>query len=353
MMYQKIKELLEPAVKENFFPGASWCVVHGNGDVFCDYVGYKSIEPEKILNQGNEIYDVASLTKVISTTTMVMKLIENNLLSLSTEVQKILPRFKHQGITIYHLLTHCSGLPADITRASKLKDRNEVLDRIFNMDLIYQTGEHIVYSDIGFILLGLIIESITKMTLNDYASLMIFKPLQMKDTSYHPNRERCAPTELRNDDVYQGMLQGLVHDEKSFALGGEAGHAGLFSTAKDISKFILSILQDQFVLTRKMTYELFTLRESKTSLKGDLLTRAIGWDKPQPGGSAGDMVSTEDTIIHTGFTGCNMFIDWKHQIGFVLLSNAVHPNREQNQIIQYRNKIGNMILKEWEENHHV
>jgi len=353
MMYQKIKELLEPAVKENFFPGASWCVVHGNGDVFCDYVGYKSLEPEKVLNQGNEIYDVASLTKVISTTTMVMKLIENNLLSLDTEVQKILPRFKHQGITIYHLLTHCSGLPADISRASKLKDKEEVLDRIFSMDLIYMTGEHIVYSDIGFILLGLIIEKITKLSLNDYASLMIFKPLGMKDTSYHPNKERCAPTEQRDDDVYQGMLQGLVHDEKSFALGGEAGHAGLFSTPKDISKFILSILQDKFILSRKMTHELFTLRETKTNLKGDILTRALGWDKPQKGGSAGDLISMEDSIIHTGFTGCNMFIDLKHQIGFVLLSNAVHPKRDKNQIIQFRNQIGNMILQEWEENHHV
>jgi len=353
MMYQKIKELLEPAVKDNFFPGASWCVIHGNGDVFCDEVGYKSLEPEKILNQGNEIYDVASLTKVISTTTMVMKLIEKHQLSLDTKIQTILPNFKHQSITVYHLLTHCSGLPADISRASKLKDRNEVLDRIYAMDLIYPTGEHIVYSDIGFILLGLMIESITQMSLSAYASSTIFKPLGMKDTSYHPNRERCAPTELRNDDVYQGMLQGLVHDEKSFALGGEAGHAGLFSTAKDISKFILSILQDQFVLSKKMTHELFTLRETKTSLKGDILTRALGWDKPQQGGSAGDLISTDDTIIHTGFTGCNMFIDRKHQIGFVLLSNAVHPKRDQNQIIQFRNKIGNMILQEWEENHHV
>lgn len=352
-MYTNIKELLEQAVKEESFPGASWCVVHGNGDVFCDYVGYKSILPEKVLNQGNEIYDVASLTKVISTTTMVMKLIENGQLSLDTPIKNVLPRFKHDGITVYHLLTHCSGLPADITRANKLKDKKEVLDRIYQMDLMYPTGENIVYSDIGFILLGQMIELLTHMKLSAFASLTIFNPLGMKDTGYHPDCERCAPTEQRNDEVYQGMLQGMVHDEKSFALGGEAGHAGLFSTAKDISKFILSILQDQFVLSSETTHELFLLRETKPSLKGDTLTRALGWDKPQPGGSAGDLISKEDTIIHTGFTGCNMFIDIKHQIGFILLSNAVHPKRDQNMIIQYRNRIGNMILKEWEENQHA
>ncbi|MDO9628846.1 MAG: serine hydrolase domain-containing protein [Acholeplasmataceae bacterium] len=352
-MYSEIKELLKRGVEENLFPGASYCIVHGNGEVFCDFVGYKSLIPEKIMNQGNEIYDVASLTKVISTTTMVMKLIENGRLSLDTRVSSILPEFKHKEITIYHLLTHTSGLPADISRASRLKGKDEVLNRVYEMELIYSTGKNIVYSDIGFILLGWIIESLTKMSLDTYSSLMIFRPLEMNDTSYHPNRERCAPTEFRADDVYHGMLQGIVHDEKSFALGGEAGHAGLFSTAKDISKFILAVLQNKFVLNTKYLDELFPLREEKPNLNNDILTRALGWDKPQKGSSAGDKLSLYDSIIHTGFTGCNMFIDKKNQLGFVLLSNAVHPRRDMNQIIKLRNKIGNMIFSEWEENKHV
>lgn len=350
-MYKNIKELLETGVSQGFFPGASWCVVHGNGEVYCDFVGFKSLVPEKVLNLGNEIYDVASLTKVISTTTMIMNLIENEKLTLDTKIYTVLPRFKHHDIDVYHLLTHCSGLPADISRASKLKDKEEVLNRIYEMELIYPTGDNIVYSDVGFILLGQMIEKITHMSLHDYANIMIFRPLEMNDTSYHPNQERCAPTEFREDEVFTGMLQGLVHDEKAFALGGEAGHAGLFSTAKDISKFILSILQNNFVLNTKYLNELFLLREEKLSLKGDILTRALGWDKPQKGSSAGDLISVKDSIIHTGFTGCNMFIDKKNQLGFVMLSNAVHPKRNMNQIIQFRNKIGNMIFKEWEENH--
>ena len=352
-MYKKIKELLETGVNQGFFPGASWCVVHGDGKVFCDYVGFKSLVPEKVLNSGNEIYDVASLTKVISTTTMIMKLIENEKLTLDTKIYSILPRFKHKEIDVYHLLTHSSGLPADISRASKLKDKEEVLEKIFEMELIYPTGDNIVYSDVGFILLGLMIEKITHMSISEYANIMIFRPLEMHDTSYHPEHARCAPTEFREDEVYTGMLQGLVHDEKAFALGGEAGHAGLFSTPKDISKFIVSILQNNFVLNTKHLNELFLLREEKLSLKGDILTRALGWDKPQKGSSAGDLISVKDSIIHTGFTGCNMFIDKKNQLGFVLLSNAVHPKRNMNQIIQFRNKIGNMIFKEWEENHDV
>ncbi|MBU1142993.1 MAG: beta-lactamase family protein [Firmicutes bacterium] len=350
-MYKNIKELLQTGVDQGFFPGASWCVVHGDGKVFCDFVGYKSLIPEKVLNSGDEIYDVASLTKVISTTTMIMTLIENQKLSLDTKIYTVLPKFKHQNIDVYHLLTHCSGLPADISRASKLKNKEEVLDRIYEMELIYQTGEHIVYSDVGFILLGQMIEKLTHMSLNDYANLMIFRPLEMHDTSYHPDQKRSAPTELREDEVYSGMLQGLVHDEKAFALGGEAGHAGLFSTAKDISKFIVSILQNNFVLNTKYLNELFLLREEKLDLKGNILTRALGWDKPQKGSSAGDKISKDSSIIHTGFTGCNMFIDKKNQFGFVMLSNAVHPKRDMNNIIQFRNKIGNMIFKEWEENH--
>lgn len=344
-MIKEINALLKEGVNNEHFPGASYCIVYANGKTTCNHVGYKRLFPNKELNCGNEIYDVASLTKVISTTTMIMKLIEDGKLSLDTKIFTILPRLKHEGITIYDLLTHSSGLPADISRAATLKNREEVLDRIYEMNLIYKKNEHIVYSDVGFILLGLVIENITLMDLDQYSKLVVFNPLKMNDTSYHPDVLRSAPTELRNDDIYKGYLTGFVHDEKAFAMKGLSGHAGLFSTTHDIAKFILAILQNKFVLNKETLDMLFPLREKKTHPDGHLLQRALGWDKPTIGGTAGDHVSFDNTIVHTGFTGCNIFIDRKHQVGFVMLSNAVHPKRNQNGIIPYRNKIGNLIVK--------
>jgi len=170
----------------------------------------------------------------------------------------------------------------------------------------------------------------------------------MKDTSYYPDINRCAPTEVRDDDVYQGLLCGKVHDEKAFALG-ESGHAGLFSTVPDLLKFMNASLNHEFPLKDETLDLLFKVQQIKPDLNGRILKRALGWDKPTEGSSAGDNRCFDDTILHTGFTGCNMFIDRLQGVGFVMLSNAVHPKRTQNKIIGYRRKIGNMILKTWEE----
>lgn len=344
-MIKEIKELLEEGVNKSAFPGASFAVVLKNGTVLEDFVGYKSLYPTKSLNRGNEIYDVASLTKVISTTTMIMKLIEEGRLSLHTRVKELLPLFQHEEIEIHHLLTHSSGLAADIPKAYTLRNRQDVEEKIYQASLMNQVGEKIVYSDIGYMILGFIIETLTEKRLDEYADEVIFKPLEMHHTSYRPDPSLCAPTEYRDDDVYQGYLQGKVHDEKSFALEGLSGHAGLFSTVSDISKFILSFLNnDEKVLKKESVDSLFVLRKEMKRENLSPLVRAYGWDKPTKGGTAGDYVSFDHSIVHTGFTGCNMWMDRSKGIGFVMLSNAVHPKREGNGIIAYRNKIGNIII---------
>ena len=344
-MISEIKGLLKRGVEQSDFPGAAYAIIYKDGTIYSDFVGYKQILPNKILNKGNEIYDCASLTKVISTTTMIMKLIEEKKLSLETRVQEIIPHFIHQDITVYHLLTHTSGLPADIARAKALIDREDVLGRIFKFELINKVGSKIVYSDIGFILLGLMIETITKKTLDEYSHEVIYGPLEMIDTSYSPVKERCAPTEFRDDEIYKGLLQGLVHDEKSFALKGQSGHAGLFSTPLDISKFILSFLNNDEKILKKATVDsLFPKREEDINKNNTLLIRSLGWEKKTKGSTSGDNTSFENTILHTGFTGCNMWIDKLAGVGFVLLSNAVHPKREENGIKKYRNMIGSIII---------
>lgn len=324
----KIKEILLEGVKEKAFPGGQYCVVTKD-EIKCGYVGYKSYEP-LVKNNGEEIYDIASLTKVISTTTLIMNLIEQGKLSLDAKISDILPRFKHRDVVIYDLLIHSSGLPADIPKAATLKNREEVINKVYEFDLIYEKGEKVVYSDIGYILLGLIVEKLYGMPINEAAEKVIFSKLNMKDSSYRPDVLRAAPTEKREDDVYNGYLVGRVHDEKSFAMGGLAGHAGLFSTAKDIAKFIQSILKQEFVLKDETVKEMFKSRILKEGRYG-LTNRSLGWDKP--------VDDIDKVIMHTGFTGCNMWIDLNINKGFVLLTNGVHPKRANNNVFPYRNRI--------------
>lgn len=345
-MIEEIKQILNRGVALNHFPGGQFCIIKDN-QISCDFVGYKSLFPEKILNQGDEIYDIASLSKVISTNTMVFKLIEQGRLSLQTKVRAILSDYSNDDTTIEDLLIHSSGLAADIKRANTLKNRDEVVEKVFQSKLIYPKGSNIVYSDVGFILLGLIIEKIEQLPLSEVADSMIFKPLAMNDTSYHPLKSLCAPTELREDSVYKGYLQGLVHDEKSFAMGGLAGHAGVFSTANDIAKFVLAMFMDKHILSSNTIASLNLTKIEANDLSGNPKARALGFEKPSPNHVLKDY--KDELIIHTGFTGCNLMINLKRKEGFVLLTNAVHPKRDLNNIFGYRDEIYRLFIKQWEE----
>jgi CubicO group peptidase (beta-lactamase class C family) len=340
-----IKDILQQGVENKDFPGGQFCYIKDD-QILCDTVGFKQIEPDLITNTGDEIYDVASLSKVISTTILAHKLIEDGVWTLDTLLKDILKRFNHHGITIKDLLIHSSGLKADVQRANKLNSKTELIDKLYQEKPYYDKGSMIVYSDIGYLLLGLAIEQTLEMPLDEAAYKYIFMPLGMQDTGYHPDIKRTAPTEFRKDEVYQGLLCGLVHDEKSFAMKGIAGHAGLFSTAKDIAIFIKAILDDTFVLKRETVLKMSTLEIEQNDQYGNLKARSLGYEKPSQ-----DHVLypyQDEVIMHTGFTGCNMMINLKRKTGFVLLTNAVHPKRELNHIFSYRNQIDQEIIKEWE-----
>jgi CubicO group peptidase (beta-lactamase class C family) len=346
VIQDRIEQILQQGVIDGHFPGAHYAVVKGTEILVKGFVGNKQLYPEIVPLQGDEIYDVASLTKVISTTTMIMKLIEQGRLQLDTCVHEVIPWFIHKNITIAHLLTHTSGLPADIPKANQLRDRSDVENYIYSVGLINPVGSTIVYSDIGFILLGWIIEMKTKKPLPEVAKEWMFDPLGMTDTSYAPPKERCSPTELRQDHIYNGFLQGRVHDEKAFALQGEAGHAGLFSTTTDIALFLIEWLHPtNKVLSSKTIDSFFVTRQEGISKYNNPLKRAYGFDRPTQGGTAGQYIDMENTIVHTGFTGCNLWMDRTHDVAFVMLSNAVHPKRELNGIIPYRRNIADAIME--------
>jgi CubicO group peptidase (beta-lactamase class C family) len=340
-----IDELLSKGIEKGDFPGVQYAVVNDKGIVYSNYLGFKQLFPERQPCDGTEIYDCASLTKVICTTTMILKLIEDGKLALHQKIKDIFPEFKHEEVTIYHLLTHSSGLSADISKSYLLCNKAGVMEKVFCADLIYETGKRIVYSDIGFILLGFIIEAVTAMSLDNYARKIVFNPLQMTDSSYHPNPNRCAPTEYRDDNLYKGYLTGRVHDEKAFALGNEAGHAGLFSTTQDLAKFISSILRNDGTLLKKSSIDSLFITEKRDFSNDSIeLIRTLGWNKPTKGGTMGDYFDFENSILHTGFTGCNLWIDKSRNLGFVMLSNAVHPKRSMNRIIGYRKHIANLLI---------
>ena len=346
----KLTELFNDAVANGVFPGANVVVVNDKETIIASF-GKKAVEPSLEDNDENTLYDLASCSKVVSTTTCILLLLEQGKIKLHDEVKTFLPRFKHDGITLFHLLTHTSGLPADVVKAYELTSREELVDIVYDMDLIYETGTEIKYSDIGFILLGFIIETVSGLPLDEFAKKYIFDVLEMDSTCYNPvDKNRCAPTELRDDEVVKNtIVRGNVHDEKAFIMGGVAGHAGLFSCVSDLQKFIKMILNrgvyrgKQFLCpaTIDLIFSPMVKVPNKNYLRYD--QRGIGWIVADGNCSAGDLASLE-TISHTGFTGTNIVIDRVNKVGFAILSNRVHITRANEKILPWRGRAANLIV---------
>jgi len=347
-MVEGLEKLILDAIKDGAFPGANYCLVVDDKEYFGS-LGMKS----HILGEENyldTIYDLASVSKVVSTVTCLLILMEMGKIRLYDSVNSYLPRFRFSNITIWDLVTHTSGLKADVVNAKDICSKKELLDQIYNADLIYPTNSKIVYSDIGFMLLGFIIEEVSGMKLDEFAKKYVFDPLEMIDTCYNPkDLARVAPTELREDELYQGYLRGRVHDEKAFILDGVAGHAGVFSTVKDLSHFIKMILNNgvyngKRILSKPSIDLIFTPQvEEKKGISLNNEIRTIGWLMAGDYPSCGDLAS-KHTIHHTGYTGTSIFIDRDNCIGFTLLTNRVHPTRNNPKIIPFRGKLGNYII---------
>ncbi|MFA5542891.1 MAG: serine hydrolase domain-containing protein [Bacilli bacterium] len=347
-----LNNLIEEAIKNEVMPGANYCLIANNEKHFGSF-GNKALYPNIEKNNIDTIYDMASLSKVVSTTTAIMILLEQGKLRLSDSVSNILPRFKHKNITVWDLLTHTSGLQPDIRgtlyadirrEASKFKE--VLIDHIYSLELDTPKNTKIIYSDMGFILLGFIIEEISKKSLDEFCYEHILKPLEMVDSGYNPKDvNRCAPTEDRGKYIDRGY----VHDEKAHTLEGVAGHAGLFSTVKDVSNFMEMILNDGLfkgkrILSKKSIDLLFTPQVEETNGIATIKSkRSLGWIVKGDYPVSGDLAS-EATIMHTGFTGTHMFIDRVNKVAFCMLTNRVHPTRDNTKIIAFRGRLGNYIM---------
>ena len=352
---KELEQLLLDAVKDGAFPGANYALVFKN-KVYFGSVGNKELYPEVIENSIDTIYDMASLTKVVCTTTCLMQLVEKGLLRIFDPVSKYFDKFKFKDISVWNLMTHTSGFPEGIYGPKDKLTEEDVWNKIFAIEeLNFKPGTKIVYSDINYILLGKIIEILSGMPLNEYARKYLFDPLEMFDSGYLPkDEERTAATEYRSDATMTGYVKGEVHDETAYAMNKVAGHAGLFSTVTDCSHFIQMILNDGMyngkrILSKITIDELYKV-QVKEYVGVEVLPKArcLGWQTKDPASSAGDLIS-ENTILHTGFTGTNMFIDRDNEVGFVLLTNRVHPTRSNLKHLHVRACVGNYIMSHLEE----
>ncbi|HXM95922.1 MAG TPA: glycoside hydrolase family 3 N-terminal domain-containing protein [Candidatus Dormibacteraeota bacterium] len=351
---QPAYEVIEKAIADKAFPGATLAVGYG-GKVAIRAFGQLSYDAKAPATHAATMYDIASLTKVVATTTLVAKLAEGDFpvpLDLDAKVERYLPEWAtgpqqewRSKVTVRHLLTHTSGLPPFKEYWRTSKGKQDTLTRIFAEPLEYEPGSKEVYSDLGIILMAEIVERLTGRTLDDLATSYVFAPLGMKDTMYRPGktlRPKIAPTEIDNN-LRKRLVQGEVHDENAFAIGGVSGHAGLFSTAPDLAAFCQMLLYGGVYahhrILRRATVAQFT---EPQQLSGG--TRTLGWAVPTEGGSSGHYFSIH-SFGHTGFTGTSLWIDPDRQLFVVLLTNRVNPTRENQKIGQVRPALHDAVMQ--------
>lgn len=346
--FSKVDSLMENALEGKVFPGASLLVGHRDRVVYHKNFGAGTYDKDAKTIDDNSIFDLASLTKVVATTSAAMLLYDEEKLDLNKKVEDYLLEFGNndkENITIKNLLLHDSGLPAWKPFYKDYKTADEVIDAIMNMELDFEPGEKYQYSDLGMIVLQKVIEKITGERIDELLKKNLFEKLEMEHTFYNPSPKfwyNCVPTE--DDDYWRNtLLKGKVHDETAYLLDGVAGNAGLFSTADDLSKLMYLYINDGRVngeqIFEKETIKLFTNKNSEQS------TRALGWDtKSEEKSSCGNLFS-ENSFGHTGFTGTSIWVDGDEGLFVILLTNRVYPTRENRKIIQFRPIVHDAIFK--------
>ncbi len=337
-----VDAIIQQAIADGNIPGAVLVVGHDGAMVYRKAYGSRALEPKRELMTVDTVFDMASLTKVIATTTAVMQLVEQGKVRMNDTVAKYLPEFAQSGkedITVRQLLTHYSGLAPDIDLTPAFDSKESAFRLAFAETPQQAPGSGFVYSDTNFIVLGAMVEKVSGETLEAYTERHVFVPLKMTRTRFVPPatwRAKIAPTEY---DENQHMLRAVVHDPRARRMGGIAGHAGLFSTADDLAKFAQMLLDGGDGILSAVTVEKMTQPEQPPSAP---VLRGFGWDIDSPFSSnRGDLLPV-GSFGHTGFTGTSMWIDPTTQTYIILLTNAVHPHGKGN-AIALRSKVATEI----------
>ncbi len=369
--FDRVEKAMDEAVARGVFPGAVLLVNKEGQVVYERAFGNRSIEPEPTPLTEDTIFDLSSLTKPLATTTAFLILVREKKLRIDDRVTRLFHNFGVHGkthITFRHLLTHTSGLPAwrayfkeilKVERGGRVNflcsqgAKQHVFEMISREKPDAEPGKVAVYSDLGFMLLGAAIEEVSSLALDRFCHERIWKPLGLRSMSFIdlslvrtrrlvPVTDMIAPTE--RCEWRKKMLCDEVQDDNAYAMGGVAGHAGLFASAADVNTLVAR-LSDSYhgknpFLPQELMKEAFTRDKSVAQS-----TRTLGWDTPSPTGSASGSRFSPNTVGHLGFTGTSVWLDLDRKVHVVLLSNRVHPNRTNDKIKDFRPAIHDLVME--------
>lgn len=337
-----LQRVMQQALADSAFPGGIVVAGRSNGILAAVPVGHTDWGGSIPVDE-NTVWDLASLTKVMGMTSAIMQLVESGRVDLDAPAQRYLPEWTGPGkerVTVRQLITHTSGLPS-FRAYDRITTRADSIARLIIAEpLTFTPGDTMVYSDLGAYVLGRIVERVSGEPLDQYVERHVFAPLGMSSTRYNPPAEwlaRIAPTEI--DTLRGGKVHGKVHDERAYYLGGVSAHAGIFGSARDMARFARMYLNggtlDGVRIFHPETITRFTTRQVRD--------RALGWQKPSRGGSAGRRVS-EEAFGHTGFTGTSVWMDPKHDAFVILFSNRVNPTRNNTRVFRVRAALADAVL---------
>ncbi|HAY35217.1 MAG TPA: serine hydrolase [Ignavibacteria bacterium] len=362
--FSEVDNVILSGISDNAFPGAQLLVGNDKDIIYQKSYGNFTYDLSSPKVNDNSLFDIASVTKVVATTTAVMKLYEDNKIDLNEYVIKFIPEFSGGGkdnITVLNLLLHNSGLKAWIPFYKSCYSKSDVLYEICNTDLSNPTNSKFVYSDLNAILLGIIVEKVSGKYFDEYCRQNIFDILGMKNTFFDPDenmKQNILPTEYDSYWRFR-QLQGEVHDEVAAVMGGVSGNAGLFSNSVDLFKFMQMMLNEgnyfnpysRGLKNEKMfnaeTVNLFTEKFSDLQYEN---TRALGWDTKPDGSESkyripcGEIIS-ENSFGHTGYTGTSVWCDKDIKIIIIFLTNRVYPSRDNNGIREIRPEVHNKVIE--------
>lgn len=349
-----VRHVLDRALADGAFPGAI-AVVGTRSRIIAQYaVGHLDWASSPVPDE-HTLWDLASLSKVVGLTSGVMQLVAQHMIELDAPLQRYFPDWtgpNKERVTIRHLLTHTSGLPAFKAYDEVTHDPDSLAKLMFATPLDTTPGARMVYSDIGAYMLGRVLERVSGETLDAYVHSHVFEPAGMHETMYKPPASllaRIAPTEI--DPRRGGLVRGKVHDERAYYLGGVSAHAGIFSTTHDLGRFAQMYLDDG-VIDGVRVLPVAQIRQFTMYADSMFSNRAIGWQKPDLPGMrfatpsaawAGRLMSTQ-SFGHTGFTGTSIAIDPPHDIFIILLSNRVNPTRANNKITAVRRQLADAVM---------
>lgn len=340
MNVKQLDSILEEGVESGIFPCAAAAIGRKNQIFYQRSVGNRQLVPEKEQVTSDTLFDIASLTKILSSTMLALIAMEQGKLSLYDSLSRFYPNAGDKGeITILDLMTHQSGLPSHAPLWKMGIQPHQLEDTILSLPFSYPTGSQVSYSCMGYLLLGKILEKLFSSPLNDLAKSLVFSPLGMNHTCYLPSSDNTAATEYMEDK--KSCYQGTVHDENARFLGGIAGNAGVFSTISDMVRFASMLSKDGEGLLSPRTlssavrnYTPFDPNEAR-GLGFQLFTGRNCM-------ACGDFFSPL-SFGHTGFTGTSLFVDRETGLFVVLLTNRVHPSRENDGLLRFRRVFHNTV----------